>query len=48
MRLQVLGKIWMHALTFCIIEYDHYTKERWLVEVLENGVPTRRYSHLST
>ena len=46
MRLQALGKIgngrWMYALAFCAIKGDHYTKERWLVDVLENGVPTRR------
>ena len=43
MQLQVLGKIgngqWMYALAFFAIKYDHYTMERWLVDVSENGVP---------
>ena len=51
MRLQVLGRIgngrWMYALAFCAIKYDHYTKERWLVDVLENGVPTRHATLIS-
>jgi len=28
----------MYALAFCAIKYDHYTKEGWLVDVLENRV----------
>jgi len=37
----------MYALAFCAIKYDHYTKERWLVDVSENGVPLLASQHVT-